>query len=624
MLSFSSLRSHPKVTLPSVDNGWLINSSIVKDPPKSIHTRRIDKVGSTQMYTDMIEDNGSRICGEIMKFPRGVNPAAEYTEPIPNTNSGNGHGYGYNAGATSTIRDNSGNPPTLRSDPGYKFRSQYGRGSGGYLARRIMMYGGAFRPPILTQEQLLPLSRQPRVRTSCVTHPEKIDYSVSSGCSNIDISRNIKEYVIQPNCEGTVKRVIENSGQENQDIKNFIQDKLLTENVNAGIRPMDIRLQENFKCKAVTDIKPTTAYAYTPKCTEKFTRDTMLYAFQKPTPYINEHLLHSNVIPNVKFNESNKIYPLNQSNSFVRDDLICSNVMPNPTYNENDNIYPMSDINPFVHDELLNTNDVIPNIQYMEHDSVNVDNANTTKYILEYPRAVTDVVCAPTKSRTMGANEIEAKFYLTDNNCNPKNVLAQPTWNKNVLTENQNIVNFVKDDVLNSYDVVSGPALDTIYAYNLVDNNNVNTHQYVHSDILQSDDVHAGIYGSNKITKKIDEMSDFSCIKTQENNLHVDAVTSKVSIDKNVYMHKKDECGKRKVIKQYTKDAYKTNFNVDDPNLQKRTVHLRPTIDMSEYSVSNNGYRPQRADRVAPVVVQSQLNDGELRNRIKLIKSQRI
>lgn len=614
MFSFSSLRSHPKVTLPSVDNGWLINSSIVKDPPKSIHTRRIDKVGSTQMYTDMIEDNGSRICGEIMKFPRGVNPAAEYTEPIPTTSS--------DIGYTSTIRSNAGNPPTFRSDPGYKFRSQYGRGSGGYLARRIMMYGGAFRPPIMTQEQLLPLSRQPRIRTSCVTHPEKIDYSVSSGCSNIDIGRNIKEYVIQPSCEGTVKNVIEMSGQENQDISNFIQDKLLSENVNSGVRTMDLTLQENFKCKAVTDIKPTTAYAYTPKCTEKFTRDTMLYTFHKPTGYVHDKLLHSNVVPNVKFNESNNIYS-SEPNSFIRDDLLCSNITPNPTYNENDNIYQMSDVNPFVHDELLHMNDVIPNIKYMEHDSVNIDNANTKKYILEYPRAVTDVVCAPTQSMIMGPNEIEAKFYLSDT-CAPTDVIAHPTMHKYVLNDNQNVTNFVKDDVLNSYNVVGAPVLDSIYAYNLVDNNQVNTHQYVHSDILQSEDVHSGLYGSNRISKKIDESADLSCIKTLENNLHVDAITSKSSIDKHVYMHKKDDCGKRRQIKQYFKDSYKTNFNVDDPNLQKRNVNLRPKIDMSEYSITNNGYRPQSADKYEPLNVQSQINDNEFQNRIKKIKLDRI
>jgi len=49
-LSYHMLTSHGKATLPSVSN-WGTNTNILKDPPKGIHTRRIDKVGDTNDIT---------------------------------------------------------------------------------------------------------------------------------------------------------------------------------------------------------------------------------------------------------------------------------------------------------------------------------------------------------------------------------------------------------------------------------------------------------------------------------------------------------------------------------------------------------------------------------------------
>ena len=46
--SYSGIVSYGKSTLPSVDS-WGQNNNILRDPPKSIHTRRIDKVGQTSL-----------------------------------------------------------------------------------------------------------------------------------------------------------------------------------------------------------------------------------------------------------------------------------------------------------------------------------------------------------------------------------------------------------------------------------------------------------------------------------------------------------------------------------------------------------------------------------------------
>ena len=60
-ISYSGLSNYGKATLPSVDT-WGTNMNILKDPPKSIQTRRIDRVGQTSDITSMIDDSENRAC----------------------------------------------------------------------------------------------------------------------------------------------------------------------------------------------------------------------------------------------------------------------------------------------------------------------------------------------------------------------------------------------------------------------------------------------------------------------------------------------------------------------------------------------------------------------------------
>ena len=131
-----------KVTLPSTEGGWYKNKNILRDPPKSITTRRIDKVNQDGSLNEMMYHNGDRIAENINVFARGVNPmvAIEYTS---------------NAGAAV--------------------------GAPGKLPYRIMN-GGAYRPPQLRQEQLLPLSRQNRNVTQSYTNKAYLDYSKTVMC----------------------------------------------------------------------------------------------------------------------------------------------------------------------------------------------------------------------------------------------------------------------------------------------------------------------------------------------------------------------------------------------------------------------------------------------------------
>ena len=47
-LSYSALQTNRRVTLPSVEM-WNTNMNILKDPPKGVYTRRVDKVGDHRL-----------------------------------------------------------------------------------------------------------------------------------------------------------------------------------------------------------------------------------------------------------------------------------------------------------------------------------------------------------------------------------------------------------------------------------------------------------------------------------------------------------------------------------------------------------------------------------------------
>jgi hypothetical protein len=428
------------------------------------------------MVTDMIEDNGSRICGSIMKFPRGVNPASEYSEPVS---------------ATSTIRDNSNNAPRLSTDPGYMFHNQYGRGGGGYLAKRIMMYGGAFRPPIYTQEQLLPLSRQPRVRTSCVTHPEMISYSAER-TSDIDLKKIIHDAVLEPEIHPTLTRHIE-SPQTQYTTDDFIQDNLLATNVTSGVRARDITLQTNQQCFGTTKIDPLSAYAYTQPCSDKITRDTMLYVMEKPGMQ-------------------------------------------------------------YVHDKLVNAC-VTPNISGIDREG---DKTLVKTYVIEYPRAVRDVVCAPNTSCDVASTMCE----------NP-----------------HTLASFVKDDVLNTFNVDSG------------------------------------VYGSGVQAQHLSDAVDHALIKTRDQSdiVYAPAYSQlKGGYEKDVYLHN-NAPGRQLEIRQYATNTNLVSENVDEYSITQREAKLQPKVCANQ-GIENVGYKPRLLQNDGCNYNAScQINDGLMKNDVKRV-----
>jgi hypothetical protein len=118
-------------TLPSWER-----PNILREPPKSIHTKKKERVEMGDV-SYMIRNDDSRINEGISYLARGINPMVDV----------NYSNYGGNGAKLTTMAT-----PTATNP--YK-----------------IIKDGAFRPPMMTQEDLLPLSRMRRPETAATTNP---------------------------------------------------------------------------------------------------------------------------------------------------------------------------------------------------------------------------------------------------------------------------------------------------------------------------------------------------------------------------------------------------------------------------------------------------------------------
>jgi len=147
MISYSGLVNYGKATLPSVES-WGTNANIIRDPPRSVMTRKKEMVGDTSRIAATLAESDDRFCENINYYARGQNPmvSVSYGEAGNNQSTGG-----------------------------------MGTGTQPYLPYRVAR-DGAFRPPVWRQEDLLPLSRLPRNLTS-----------VYAKKCNVDFTRRIKD-----------------------------------------------------------------------------------------------------------------------------------------------------------------------------------------------------------------------------------------------------------------------------------------------------------------------------------------------------------------------------------------------------------------------------------------------
>ena len=213
-LSYSGLVNHGKITLPSVDS-WGNNMNILRDPHKSITTKRIDKVGETSSITQMIEDSNNRASESIQVYARGVNPFVSVSYDNNGNNGGQGSGSFVEGGQRSAKL-----PYTIMKD-------------------------GAFRPPVLLQEDLLPLSRIPRGNFSVLSTPGFTDFSRKMrSCGTAENTKEVKTDTLKACVRPTAVYKIERPVSQPYEIKHVIQPSIKTSAVS-GIRSMDITQKYN-------------------------------------------------------------------------------------------------------------------------------------------------------------------------------------------------------------------------------------------------------------------------------------------------------------------------------------------------------------------------------------------
>jgi hypothetical protein len=195
MLSYSGLTSYGKVGIPSVE-GWGTSMNIMKDPPKSIYTKRKDKVGTTSHITQQIEDSGDRHNEAILKFARGIN---QFTD-VEYSNNGSNIGRGSNNNII----------------PGGPVQAK--------LPNRIMK-DGDFRPPVIAPQDLLPLSRPRRPNSSMVTNIDNVDfthkpYSFEHKQNGREINKQYNTNSVVPTKTYKLERTI------GQTMKDYIRERI--------------------------------------------------------------------------------------------------------------------------------------------------------------------------------------------------------------------------------------------------------------------------------------------------------------------------------------------------------------------------------------------------------------
>jgi len=180
MISYSGITNYGKSSLPSVES-WGTNNNILRDPPRSITTRRIDKVSETSIIEQEQQDSSNRIAESILQFPRGVNP-------MVSVNYGS-NGGGYKSGG-STV-------PVFNST-GVQIGTNFMSGNVQAKLPYRIMEGGAFRPPIQRPQDLLPLSRLPRNNTYVDPIAYKPDFTKKILCQgSAKDYRNVKNGTLQ-------------------------------------------------------------------------------------------------------------------------------------------------------------------------------------------------------------------------------------------------------------------------------------------------------------------------------------------------------------------------------------------------------------------------------------------
>ena len=290
------------VTLPSVEQ-WGTNTNILRDPPKSITTRRIDKVFENIDITQLVDDSGDRICEGINVYARGVTPMVT----VSYENNSN------NAGISSSLANR-----TQARLPYPAFE------------------GGAFRPPIYTQRDLLPLSRLPRAWFGTTSTPGFIDFSKTQQKPND--YRAIKDmlniYDIQPNKTANIGGNI----VENFKMLNAINEDHINIDASSGFHSTYLSnyTKENADVYKGINEEVLNAYAYSNLGKENIASNLDGLSIDQ-NRYIQNHLNHQ-AFSNVSRNNAQNLTNINMNTSKYLQDVNNIQAFSNVSRNNAQNL----------------------------------------------------------------------------------------------------------------------------------------------------------------------------------------------------------------------------------------------------------------------------------------------
>ena len=335
-ISYSAITNYGKINLPSVDS-WGTDMNILKDPPKSITTRKINKVGSTSGITEMIDESENRASEAILQFARGVNPCVS----VSYDNNGNNGG---RAGSNLKVggQKQAFLPYTVAKD-------------------------GAFRPPIVTQEQLYPLSRLPRLPTKASTQPGFTDYSKKIfSCGTAKETKQVKNDLLKTSVRPTGYYKIETPQSKPFEVKYVIQP-VLNKSCSAIVSSTDSTVQNVLEPSKEINRNLVHTYARSNINTTNYVNNNEF----NPDRYIqntNPHSVYSNSGLDVEMNYFNDVADLsniktkdlqnvtylsaksgNDKTNYIHDDIELNRVLPEHNATSNIHGYKKTD---YIHDDI--------------------------------------------------------------------------------------------------------------------------------------------------------------------------------------------------------------------------------------------------------------------------------
>lgn len=239
VLTYSGISNYGKASLPSVDT-WGTDMNILRDPPKSITTRRIDKVGQTSSITEMVDESENRAAECILQYARGVNPSVSVSYSNVSNNGGQ-LSSGMNMGLNYNSYGKNSNPASRNGNSSAEPFNQSNGGNFNYRTNSVLPYhlSDSFRPPVLTGWDLMPLSRLPRVWTSSFTQPGFADFSKKmKTCGTAEQTKEVKNNLLKTSARPTAVYKIETPLEKPFEVKYTIQP-LLKKSYTTPIRSTD-------------------------------------------------------------------------------------------------------------------------------------------------------------------------------------------------------------------------------------------------------------------------------------------------------------------------------------------------------------------------------------------------